>query len=66
MNEKEIIYPIFNEIARELKLDSEPATELPRRKILSVEIEITPNLALHFHPIFTNPSPIRSMETLSV
>jgi hypothetical protein len=47
-------------------LNPEPATEIPRLKVMPVEKEISPNLALHFHPIFTNPSPIRSMETLSV
>jgi len=60
------IYPIFDKIARELKLNPEASTEIPRLMVLPVEMEITPNIALNFHPIFTNPSPIRSMETLSV
>jgi len=60
------IYPIFDKIARKLKLGSEPSSEIPRLKVLSVEMEITPNLDLNSHPIFTKPSPIRSMETLSV
>jgi hypothetical protein len=60
------MYPIFDKIARELKLNPDATTEIPRLMVLPVEMEITPNLALNFHPIFTSPGPIRLMETLSV